>query len=192
MPLFTSLYDRVIRWSAHRRAPWLLGILSFAESSFFPIPPDVMLAPMSVARPQRAMHLATLTTLTSVAGGILGYLIGLLGVELVLPLIVDAGYAPAYQQAQAWFTQWGFWVVLVAGFSPIPYKVFTIAAGAMAVAWLPFVIASLLGRGARFYLVALLLAWGGPRAEPWLRRYMERIGWVSVILLLVIVLVFSL
>ena len=192
MRIFTALYDRVLRWSAHRRAPWFLGALSFAESSFFPIPPDVMLAPMSLARPQRAMHLATLTTLTSVAGGILGYMIGLLGLELVLPLIIDAGYEPAYEQARDWFMQWGFWVVLVAGFSPIPYKVFTIAAGAMAVAWLPFVIASLLGRGARFYLVATLLAWGGPRAEPWLRRYMERIGWLSVILLLVIVLVLSL
>ncbi|MEX0430515.1 YqaA family protein [Spiribacter insolitus] len=192
MAVFTPLYDRVLRWSAHRRAPWLLGALSFAESSFFPIPPDVMLAPMSIARPKRAVRLATITTLTSVAGGILGYLIGLLGLELVLPLIIDAGYEPAYEQARSWFTQWGFWVVLVAGFSPIPYKVFTIAAGAMAVAWLPFVIASLLGRGARFYLVATLLAWGGPRAEPWLRRYMERIGWLSVILLLVIVLALSL
>ncbi len=192
MAVFTALYDRVLRWSAHRRAPWLLGALSFAESSFFPIPPDVMLAPMSIARPKRAVRLATITTLTSVAGGILGYLIGLLGLELVLPLIIDAGYEPAYEQARSWFTQWGFWVVLVAGFSPIPYKVFTIAAGAMAVAWLPFVIASLLGRGARFYLVATLLAWGGPRAEPWLRRYMERIGWLSVILLLVIVLALSL
>ena len=191
MALFTALYDRVLRWSAHRRAPWLLGALSFAESSFFPIPPDVMLAPMSLARPQRAMQLATLTTLASVAGGVLGYLIGLLGVELVLPLIVDAGYQPAYELAREWFTRWGFWVVLVAGFSPIPYKVFTIAAGAMAIAWLPFVVASILGRGARFYLVAMLLAWGGPRVEPWLRRYMERIGWLSVILLALIVFVVS-
>lgn len=190
--LFTTLYDRVLAWSAHRRAPWFLATLSFAESSFFPIPPDVMLAPMSMARPEQAMRLASITTLASVAGGVLGYLIGMLGLELVLPLIVEAGYMPAYALAQSWFTQWGFWVVLVAGFSPIPYKVFTIAAGAMAIAWLPFLLASIIGRGARFYLVAGLLAWGGPRLEPLLRRYMERIGWASVALLILVVLAFSL
>jgi membrane protein YqaA with SNARE-associated domain len=182
--VFTALYDRVLRWAGHPRAPWMLGGLSFAESSFFPIPPDVMLAPMCMARPRRAMHLAALTTLASVAGGVLGYLIGWLGLELVLPIIEEAGYSEAYEQARRWFTEWGFWVVLVAGFSPIPYKVFTIAAGAMAVAWLPFVVASLIGRGARFFLLAGVLRWGGPRFEPWLRRYMERIGWCSVIVLL--------
>lgn len=191
MALFTTLYDGVLRWSAHRRAPWVLGVLSFAESSFFPIPPDVMLAPMSVARPKRAMALATLTTLASVLGGILGYFIGVYGLAAIEPLIIDAGYWPAYRLAQAWFVQWGFWVVLVAGFSPIPYKVFTIAAGAMAVAWLPFVLGSLIGRGARFYLVAGLLAWGGPRVEPWLRRYMERIGWLSVFALVIAAIVLT-
>ena len=192
MKVFTALYDRVLRWAGHRRAPWMLAGLSFAESSFFPVPPDVMLAPMCMARPRRAIRLATLTTLASVAGGVLGYLIGLLGLELVLPLIEQAGYAPAYETARGWFIQWGFWVVLVAGFSPIPYKVFTIAAGAMAIAWLPFFIASLLGRGARFFLVAIVLGWGGPRMEPWLRRYMERIGWFSVIVLLALVAFLSL
>jgi len=191
MAVFTTLYDWVLRWSGHRRAPWALGVLSFAESSFFPIPPDVMLAPMSVAQPKRAMALATLTTITSVLGGILGYAIGVYGLAIIEPLIVEAGYWPAYTLAQEWFVRWGFWVVLVAGFSPIPYKVFTIAAGAMAVAWLPFVLGSLIGRGARFYLVAGLLAWGGPRAEPWLRRYMERIGWLSVFTLIIAAIVLT-
>lgn len=192
MRIFTGMYDNVLRWSAHRRAPWILGVLSFSESSFFPIPPDVMLAPMSVARPEKAWALASLTTITSVLGGVLGYFIGVLGLEIVLPLIEEAGYLPAYELAKEWFDIWGFWVVLVAGFSPIPYKVFTIAAGAMAVALLPFIIASLLGRGARFFLVAGLLAWGGPRLEPLLRPYMERIGWVTVILLIAAVAYFSL
>jgi len=192
MMVFTALYDRVLGWAAHRRAPWFLAALSFAESSFFPIPPDVMLAPMSMARPQRALRLAGITTVASVAGGVLGYLIGMLGLELVLPIIIEAGYLDAYELAQAWFAQWGFWVVLVAGFSPIPYKVFTIAGGAMAIAWLPFVLASIIGRGARFYLVAGLLAWGGPRLEPLLRRYMERLGWGTVVILIVIVIVLSL
>ena len=167
-------------------------MLSFSESSFFPIPPDVMLAPMSIARPEKAWALASLTMITLEGGGGLGYMIGVLGLELVLPLIEEAGYLPAYELAQDWFITWGFWVVLVAGFSPIPYKVFTIAAGAMAVALLPFIIASLLGRGARFFLVAGLLAWGGPRLEPLLRPYMERIGWITVILLIIAVGYFSL
>jgi len=190
--VFTTLYDRVLHWAKHPRAPWMLAGLSFAESSFFPVPPDVMLAPMCMVRPARALRLAALTTVASVAGGVLGYFIGLLGLELVLPVIQDAGYAPAYEMARRWFVEWGFWVVLVAGFSPIPYKVFTIAAGAMAIAWLPFFIASLLGRGARFFLVAIVLGWGGPRMEPWLRRYMERIGWFSVIVLLALVAFLSL
>ncbi|NLO80393.1 MAG: DedA family protein [Xanthomonadaceae bacterium] len=175
----------VLGWAAHRRAPWLLGLLSFAESSFFPIPPDVMLAPMALARPQKAWLLATITTLTSVAGGLFGYLLGYFALELVLPLLERLGYMEHYHLARAWFERRGFWIVLIAGFSPIPYKLFTIAAGAAALNPLLFVIASLIGRGGRFYLVAGLLAWGGPRLEPWLRTYIERIGWATVALLAV-------
>ncbi len=185
MRLFGWIYEKVLRWAAHRHAPWYLGGLSFAESSFFPIPPDVMLAPMSLAQPNKAMRFALITTLTSVAGGLLGYLIGYYALELVAPLIQNAGYWDRYLLAQQWFLTWGFWVVLVAGFSPIPYKVFTIAAGAVSLALLPFVVASLIGRGARFFLVALLVAWGGPKMEPWIKTYIERIGWATVALLLV-------
>lgn len=183
--LFGRLYDMVLGWAAHRRAPWLLGLLSFAESSFFPIPPDVMLAPMALARPQKAWLLATITTLTSVAGGLFGYLLGYFALELVLPLLERLGYMEHYHLARAWFERRGFWIVLIAGFSPIPYKLFTIAAGAAALNPLLFVIASLIGRGGRFYLVAGLLAWGGPRLEPWLLTYIERIGWATVALLAV-------
>ena len=185
--LFSRLYEMMLRWSAHPRAPWLLGGVSFAESSFFPIPPDVMLAPMSLARPARAMALATLTTVSSVLGALLGYVIGYFAIEAVTPTLQQMGYWDGYLTASAWFERWGFWVVLVAGFSPIPYKVFTIAAGATSVALLPFVLASLVGRGARFYLVAGLVAWGGPRVEPWLRTYIDRIGWATVAVLVVAV-----
>lgn len=183
--LFSRLYDRTLRWSAHPRAPWMLGAVSFAESSFFPIPPDVMLIPMSLARPKRAMALAGWTTVASVAGALLGYAIGLFALEAVEPWLREFGYWESYLQAADWFERWGFWVVLVAGFSPIPYKVFTVAAGAAAIALLPFVAASLVGRGLRFYLVAGLVGWGGPRVEPWLRTYIDRIGWASVGLLAV-------
>ncbi|WJW76608.1 YqaA family protein [Thiohalobacter sp. IOR34] len=181
MGLFNGLYERTMRWSRSPRAPWYLAALSFAESSFFPIPPDVMLAPMSLARPARALGLAGLTTLASVLGGFLGYAIGYFAFEAVEPLIRDLGYWEKYATARAWFDTWGFWAVLLAGFSPIPYKVFTIAAGSLSMALLPFAAASLVGRGTRFLLVALLMAWGGPRLERVLRDYIEGIGWLLVV-----------
>lgn len=169
-------------WSRHPRAPWYLGILSFAESSFFPIPPDVMLAPMSLARPERAMRLALLTTLTSVAGGLFGYLIGALAFDAIEPWLRTSHYWENYQTAVAWFHDWGFWAVFVAGFSPIPYKVFTIAAGVLSMALLPFVAASVVGRGARFFLVAGLMRWGGARMEAELHKHIDRLGWATVAL----------
>lgn len=186
MRIFEPLYDRVMDWSRHRHAPRYLAALSFAESSFFPIPPDVMLAPMAAARPKEGFRLAALTTLFSVLGGLFGYLIGMLAFELVAPWLVDRGYGEALTLAQDWFAVWGVWVVLIAGFSPIPYKLFTVTAGALAMPLLPFVIASLIGRGARFFVVGLLMAWLGPQADRHLRPYMERLGWLSVILLLAV------
>jgi membrane protein YqaA with SNARE-associated domain len=189
--IFSRLYLMTLRWAGHRRAPWLLGTLSFAESSFFPIPPDVMLAPMVLARPRHAWRLALLTTVTSVLGGLAGYAIGRFGLELLLPLLAQFDMMPAYLEARAWFEAWGFWVVLIAGFSPIPYKVFTVAAGAMVLPLLPFTLASIVGRGSRFFLVAALIAWGGPRVEPLLRPYIDRIGWATVGLLAVAIVVFQ-
>ena len=184
MRLFGHLYDRVLRWAAHPKAPWYLGGLSFAESSFFPIPPDVMLAPMTLARPERAWHLALLTTLTSVAGGLLGYAIGYFALEAVEPWLVSAGYWEGYLQARSWFETWGFWAVLAAGFSPIPYKLFTVAAGALAMFLPTFVLASIVGRGGRFFLVAGLIRWGGAPMEQKLRQHVELLGWLLVALLL--------
>ncbi|MEN8174497.1 MAG: YqaA family protein, partial [Pseudomonadota bacterium] len=170
---------------------WFLGALSFAESSFFPVPPDVMLAPMSLARPAAAWRLAALTTAASVVGGLAGYAIGLLAFEAVEPLIRDWGYWEKYLLARDWFDRWGFWAVLLAGFSPIPYKVFTITAGAISMVLLPFLMASLVGRGARFFLVAGLMAWGGAPMEALLRRYVDLVGWLLVILVIVLLWVFS-
>ena len=178
--------------SRHPHAVWYLGGLSFAESSFFPIPPDVMLAPMSLAQPRRAWRFALLTTITSVLGGILGYVIGLLAFDLVEPLLKDAGYYPKYLQAKAWFDEWGFWAVFLAGFSPIPYKVFTITAGVSAMALLPFVVASVVGRGARFFLVASLMAWGGEKMEEQLHRWIDYIGWITVTLVVGVLLIYKL
>jgi membrane protein YqaA with SNARE-associated domain len=177
-------------WARHRHAPWYLSGLSFAESSFFPIPPDVMLAPMSLANPARAWWFAGITTVASALGGLLGYLIGMFAFELVEPLIRDAGYWPKYLKAKEWFDMWGFWAVFLAGFSPIPYKIFTITAGVISMALTPFIVASVIGRGARFFLVAALMAWGGERMEETLRRYIDRIGWVLVLGVLLILLIY--
>lgn len=181
MNFFSRLYDRVLGWSRHRHAQWYLGGLSFAESSFFPIPPDVMLAPMALARPERAWHFALLTTLASVVGGVFGYLIGLFAFDMIEPLLHSAGYWHTYERAVAWFEQWGFWAIFLAGFSPIPYKVFTISSGVVGMAFFPFVIASAVGRGARFYLVAGLMRWGGEKMENTLRVYIDRIGWILIL-----------
>jgi membrane protein YqaA with SNARE-associated domain len=182
MRLFSPLYARAMQWARHRHAPVYLGTMSFAESSFFPVPPDVMLAPMCLARPERAWRFALLTTVTSVAGGLAGYAIGYFAFEALAPWLQTTKYWTSYQTAVQWFSDYGFWAVFIAGFSPIPYKVFTIAAGALSMALLPFTLASIIGRGARFYLVAGLMKWGGERMEAALHRYVDRIGWATVAL----------
>jgi len=187
MKLFSVFYEKVMGWSRHRHAPAYLAGLSFAESSFFPIPPDVMLAPMSMASPSRAVWYASLTTLASVLGGVLGYLIGLLAFEAVAPTIKQMGYWDKYLTAREWFDTWGFWAVFLAGFSPIPYKIFTITAGVAVLNFPGFVIASLVGRGARFFLVAGLVVAGGERMEALIPRYVERLGWAVVVVTVVAV-----
>lgn len=186
---FSRFLDRVLVWSKHPRAPWYLGALSFAESSFFPIPPDVMLAPMVLAQREQAWRLALLTTISSVLGGFAGFAIGAVAIDWVTPLLERLGYIPQFVRAQQWFTDWGFWAVLAAGFSPIPYKIFTIAAGAMSMLLLPFAAASIVGRGARFFLVAALIFWGGEPFERNLRRHVDVLGWTLVALGLVAFLV---
>ncbi len=185
MKVFSTLMDRVLTWSKHPKAPWFLGGLSFAESSFFPIPPDVMLMPMVMAQPDKAWRFAALTTVASVAGGLAGFMLGVWFIDAIIPWLQEFGYFDAYERSQAWFAEWGFWAVLAAGFSPIPYKVFTIAAGALSMSLVPFILASLVGRAGRFFLVAALLRWGGARFESALRRYVDIIGWVVVALLVI-------
>ncbi len=179
-----------MQWAEHRHASRYLMGLSFAESSFFPIPPDVMLAPMALAKPQKAWHFAMLTTLASVAGGAAGYLIGAFAFDIVEPVLHSAGYWDTYLKAKAWFVEWGFWVVFLAGFSPIPYKIFTITAGAISMAFIPFIIASLIGRGARFFLVAGLMVWGGEKMQKTLRQYIDQLGWIIIIALLAVYLLY--
>ena len=192
MSVFGKLYDRIIALAAHRHAPRYLAAVSFAESSFFLVPPDVMLIPMLAARPQHAYRYALITTIASVLGGLFGYLIGYLAFELIEPWIQELGYAQKYADVKIAFDTWGVWVVLIAGFSPIPYKLFTVTAGALSLALFPFLLASLVGRGARFYLEAVLVRYLGPSVIPLVRRYIEWLGWGTVALLIVAMLYFNL
>jgi len=114
MGIFSAIYEKVMGWSRHRLATYWLALVSFTESSFFLIPPDVMLAPMTLAKPHKAWFYAGLTTLMSVLGGLLGYLIGLFAIDAILPWLSDLGYMPKYELAQAWFEKWGFWAILMA------------------------------------------------------------------------------
>ncbi|MCU7835547.1 MAG: DedA family protein [gamma proteobacterium symbiont of Taylorina sp.] len=183
MKLFSALYEKVMSWSVHPHAERYLAGLSFAESSFFPIPPDIMLAPMALAKTDKALRLALITTLASVFGGMFGYIIGLWFFDLIQPLVSNGGrWEEKFIMTQQWFSQWGFWAIFIAGFSPIPYKVFTISAGAIGMLFIPFVLASLIGRGARFFLVASLMKWGGQEMELKLRQYVDFIGWFVVFL----------
>jgi len=188
MNILQKLYNKTLGLAGHSKASYYLFILSVAESSFFPIPPDVMLAPMCLAKLSKVWRFAFIATIGSVLVGILGYLIGKFSFEYIEPFIERFGYMMAYQVAVNWFYEWGFWAILIAGFSPIPYKVFTIAAGALNMAFLPFVIGSIIGRGSRFYLVAFLVKIFGNKIDFILRKYMDKIGW-AVLFLITIALV---
>ena len=191
MQIFAPVYDAVIRFSRRKDAPYYLSVLSFVESFILPFPPpDVMLAPMSVAQPRKAMRFASITLFFSVLGGLVGYAIGAFLFDLAEPLIVDWGYQARFDTVMQWFAAWGFWAVLVAGFSPVPYKIFTIAAGVLNLALLPFLLASIIGRGARFFLLAWCLAKFGPSIEARLIRYIEVVGWAVVVALLLAIAVY--
>ena len=189
MTLFGPVYERVLRWSRHPYAERYLALMSFAESSFFPVPVDVMLAPMCLANRRRAWRFAVNATVFSVIGGLAGYAIGYLMFEAIEPWLETSRYWDAYQASRGWFASYGVLAVFVAGFSPIPYKVFTIAAGVAALNLPVFFFASLIGRGARFFLVAALIVAGGDKLEVSLSKYIERIGW-TVVALAVLVIVY--
>lgn len=179
------MYDRVLAWSGHPRAPVILTGLSFAESSFFPIPPDVMLAPMCLARPAKAWWYATLCSLSSVLGGLFGYALGLWAFDSIEPWLMNSHYAGLFNAAVESFHTWGFAYILLAGFTPIPYKVFTLSAGVVGMPFLPFVAGSLLGRSGRFFLVAGFIRLLGDQAAHKIRSWVDLAGWLVLALALI-------
>lgn len=178
MKIFGALYGKVMQWSKHPHAEKFLGGVSFIESSFFPIPTSLMLAPMVMANRARAWWLASLATCTSVLGGIFGYLIGYFLFEQLGQSILDFyQLQEEFITMKGWFDQYGVWLVLLAGLTPLPYKLFTITSGVLGIGLIPFTLASIVGRASQFFLVAGLLWWGGEKIEPILHKWMEWIGW---------------
>lgn len=181
MKLFTRLYDKTLAWSQHPAAHRYLAALSFAEALFFPVPPDVMLMPMALSTPAKALRYAWIATLWSTLGGLLGYALGFWLFDLLQPWLIELGYGEKLSQAQQFFKDYGVWVVFIAGFSPIPFKLFTLTAGAMQMPLLPFILAAFLGRGGRFFLVAWLMRIGGERYAEQIRKQVEWLGWLVVV-----------
>ena len=190
MKLFGPLYERTLGWARHRRAPALLSGLSFAEAVVFPIPPEVMLAPMCLAQPKRAFWFAALSLVGSLAGAALGYLLGHYAFELVRPMLTSLGWIARIDVEVASLREiaanspWkAFWLLVLVGFTPIPLKIFTWASGIVGVPMLPFLASMFVGRGKRVFLLALAIRLGGARAEAALRRYIEPVGWIATVLM---------
>lgn len=172
--MLRRLYNWCIAAAHKPHAEWMLGIISFVESSFFPIPPDVMLIPMSIARPSRAYYYATLCTITSVAGGLVGYAIGAVLYDSIGQwLIALYGYGDKVEAFREAYNAYGAWIILLKGVTPIPYKIVTITSGFAGYNIFLFVILSMIARGMRFYLLAFLLHRYGERARAILEERLE-------------------
>lgn len=183
--LHRRLYDWVLHWADTPHAAAALFLLSFAESSFFPIPPDVLLIALVLGARSRWWRLATLCTLGSVAGGIAGYAIGAFLMDAVGNRIIQFYHAEQhYERVKTLYHQYDYWIVFLAAFTPIPYKVFTIASGALGMNLLGFSIVSLVGRGARFFLVAMLLYRFGPSMKRFIDRYFDWLSLLFAVLLI--------
>jgi membrane protein YqaA with SNARE-associated domain len=169
--MLNRLYARTLALASSPRALWWLAIVAFAESSFFPIPPDALLIPMALARPDKAWRFALVCTIASVIGGALGYFIGYAVFDqLARPLIAFYGYGAKFDAFQTMYAQYGLWIILIKGLTPIPYKIVTIASGAAHFDFAVFMAASVATRGARFFLVATLLHFFGDSVRDFIER----------------------
>lgn len=182
--MLRKLYDWVLHWADTAYGAWALFLLAFAESSFFPIPPDVLLIALAVAKPKKAFHYAVICSIGSVLGGCLGYLIGWQFMASIGERIVELyGLSDKIQQIEALYNQYDAWAVGIAGFTPIPYKVFTISAGMFKINFLVFILASFVSRSARFFFLGGLIYIFGPRIQAFIDRYFNILAIAFTILL---------
>lgn len=180
-----ALYEWTMDLAAHKHARWGLALISFVESSVFPIPPDIILIPMVLAQRAMAWVYATICTLSSVAGGVMGYAIGYFLFDTVGTAILDFyGKAEEFSTFQAQYNEWGVWIVLIAGLTPFPYKIITIASGVTALNFPVFIVASLIARGIRFFAVAALLWYFGDPIRAFIDKYFGLLSIVFVVLLI--------
>jgi membrane protein YqaA with SNARE-associated domain len=169
--MLKRLYDRMIEIASGPNAIWALIAVAFAESSFFPLPPDILLIPMMLARPRNAWRLAAICTVASVVGGLLGYAIGYWGFDLAGRPILEFYHAmPRYDALRAGFDRWGVWIIILKGMTPIPYKLVTIASGVAHFDLAAFIGASIISRSLRFFLLAALLWWFGPAVRDFIEK----------------------
>ncbi len=186
MKAFRRLYDWVLSWSDSRFAVPILALLSFAEASFFPIPPDVLLMALALSRPKRSFRYACIASLGSVLGGILGFCLGWALWDIISPYFFT--YIPGvseigFEQVRILFSRYGFWVIFAAGFTPIPYKIFTIAAGVFQIYFPIFLVASIIGRSLRFFLVAAILYLFADRAREFIDKYFNLLSFLLLIII---------
>jgi membrane protein YqaA with SNARE-associated domain len=183
--MIRSLYDWTIRLARHRHALWALAVVSFVESSVFPIPPDVLMIPMILAAPRRAFLIAAVATVTSVLGGLFGYWIGAVAFDtLGRPVLEFYGKTENFAVFADNYNAWGAWAVLIAGVTPFPYKVITILSGSTGLSLPVFMVASVVARGLRFFLVAALLWRYGAPIRDFIERRLGLMFTLGVLLLL--------
>ena len=185
MKFLKSLYDWVLSWADSKYGTLALFLVAFCESSFFIVPPDILLIALAVSKPKRSFYYALISTIGSVLGGMFGYFIGLEFMEVVgIPILKLYGVMDKYEYVAVLYNKYDAWAVSIAGFTPIPYKLFTIAAGATKINFAIFFISSLLSRGARFFLVGGLIYFFGARIKNFIEKYFNILSIVFVILLI--------
>lgn len=194
MKLFKPLYEKALVWAAHPQAERLLAGLSFIEAIIFPVMPEVMLAPMTLARPRHWLRYATISLVFSLVGALVGYVLGHFAFEALRPVFDALGWLPRIDEmvgklrTEVAGSAWGAFVMLVlAGFIPVPLKIFTWASGIVGVPMIAFIPGMIIGRGKRVYLLTGAIRLGGPRAEALLHKYIEWLGWAIVVLIIALV-----
>ncbi len=191
MRVFKNLYEIALRWAAHPHAERFLAPLSFVEAFIFPVAPEVMLAPMTLAKPQHWVRYASISLAFSMFGGLVGYAIGYYAITWVEPILHNFGYWETFLEIKKLAFEHGFWMLLIAGFTPVPLKIFTLASGAIGMPLPAFIGGMLIGRGKRVFILTGLICWGGEKAEAWLHRSVEWLGWLVVAAIIGLIMYFE-